>query len=63
MVFLVMAYTHWNLKKDYSFSLTMCIALPIFWVILYFLGQLGKKKGYQQMIELDNFLTRVLEKK
>ncbi len=63
IVFLVMAYTQWNLKKDYSFSLTMCIALPICWVVLYFLGQLGKKKGYQQMIELDNFLTKVLEKK
>jgi Na+/melibiose symporter-like transporter len=62
MVFLVIAYTRWNLKRDYSFALTMSIALPIFWVILYFLGQLGKKKGYRQMLELDDFLTKVLEK-
>jgi len=62
VVFLVMAYTRWNLKQDYSFPLIMCIALPVLWIVLYFLGQLGKKKGYQQMIELDNFLMRTLEK-
>ncbi len=62
MVFLVMAYTRWNLKQDYSFSLIMCVALPIFWIVLYFLGQLGKKKGYGQMVELDDFMRKVLEK-
>ncbi len=62
MVFLVMAYTRWNLKQDYTFSLIMCIALPVFWIILYFLGQLGKKKGYNQMIELDDFMMKVLGK-
>ena len=62
MVFLVMAYTRWNLKQDYSFPLIMTIALPVLWIILYILGQLGKKKGYGQMLELDDFMKEVLEK-
>jgi len=61
MVFLVMAYTQWNLKQDYSFPMAMCIALPMLWIVLYFFGQLGKKKGYQQMIELDIFLEEMLD--
>jgi len=62
VVFLVVAYTRWSLKQDYSFALAMCIAMPILWITLYILGQLGKKKGYQQMVELDDFLKKVLEK-
>ena len=63
MVFLVMAYTRWSLKQDYMFPLIICIALPIFWIVLYSLGQLGKKKGYQQMVELDDFMMKTLGKK
>ena len=62
IVFFVVAYTQWSLKHEYSFALVMCIAMPILWIVLYILGQLGKKKGYQQMLELDGFLKKVLEK-
>ena len=62
IVFFVVAYTQWSLQQEYSFALMMCIAMPILWVVLYILGQLGKKKGYQQMLELNEFLKKVLEK-
>jgi ABC-type multidrug transport system fused ATPase/permease subunit len=62
IVFFVVAYVNWSLKQDFSLALAMCISMPIFWVVLYVLGQLGKKKGYQQMIELDNFVKKILEK-
>lgn len=62
IVFFVVAYTQWSLKQEYSFALVICIAMPILWIVLYILGQLGKKKGYQQMLELDDFLKKVLEK-
>ena len=61
IVFFVVAYTRWNLKQDYSFALSMCIAMPVLWIILYILGQLGKKKGYKQMVQLDTFLSIILE--
>ncbi|MBT8385277.1 MAG: GTP-binding protein [Bacteroidia bacterium] len=61
IVFFVVAYTRWNLKQDYTFALIMCIAMPVLWVILYILGQLGKKKGYKQMVQLETFLSIILE--
>jgi Na+/melibiose symporter-like transporter len=61
IVFFVVAYTRWNLKQDYTFALIMCIAMPVLWIILYILGQLGKKKGYKQMVQLETFLSIILE--
>ena len=59
-VFLVIAYSKWSLKEDFTFAMIMCIAMPILWIVLYFLGQLGKRKGYKQMLELDSFMKQVL---
>ena len=56
-VFLVMFYTQYRLNQDYKFSMIMMIAMPIAWFALYFIGQFGKKLGYNQMLQLHNFLT------
>lgn len=63
MVFLVMFYTKWSLKQDYFFAMIMCIIMPIIWVVLYFVGQLGKKFGYNQMVELHDFLMNTVQKR
>ncbi|MCF6297495.1 MAG: GTP-binding protein [Flavobacteriaceae bacterium] len=62
VVFFVVFYVNWSLEKDFQFSKYMLIGLPIFWVILYFFGQSGKKLGYKQMVELDDFMMKTLEK-
>lgn len=62
-VFFVMFYTKWSLKQDYTFAMIMCIAMPIIWIVLYFVGQFGKKLGYDQMVELHDFLTEILGEK
>jgi len=59
--FFVIFYVKWSLKQDYTFTMIMCILMPIVWVILYFVGQLGKKFGYNQMVELHDFLIKTLE--
>ncbi len=61
--FLMMAYVKYMIKENYTFSLTMIIALPFFWFILYFLGRMGRKTGHGQMNELYNFMMNTLEKK
>lgn len=61
-VFFVIFYSKWSLQQDYTFAMVMCIMMPIIWVILYFVGQLGKKFGYRQMVELHDFLMKTLEK-
>ncbi len=62
IAFSVMAYVQWTLKSSYSFALSMVIFLPILWLVLYFLGQIGKNTGRKQMIELHEFMMRTLEK-
>lgn len=60
-VFLVIFYSNWSLKQDYTFAMIMCIAMPIIWIILYLAGQLGKKFGYDQMVELHDFLMKIIK--
>ncbi|REE80795.1 hypothetical protein BX611_2449 [Lutibacter oceani] len=60
--FAVMAYVQWSLKSDYTFSLIMVIALPVLWIVMYFLGSVGKRKGHKQMDELYEFMMKTLEK-
>jgi len=60
-VFLVIFYSNWSLKQDYTFAMIMCITMPIIWIILYFSGQLGKKLGYDQMVELHDFLMKIIK--
>jgi len=60
--FSVMAYVQWTLKMDHSFALTMVIALPILWFVMYFLGRWGKSTGHKQMDELYKFMMKTLEK-
>ena len=58
--FLIMAYVQWTLKSDVTFALIMVIGLPILWVIMYFLGRIGKKTGHKQMNELHEFMMKTL---
>ena len=60
--FSVMAYVKWTLKSDYTFPLIMVISLPVLWVVMYFLGRIGKKTGHKQMDELHEFMMKTLEK-
>ncbi len=62
VVFLVIFYTNWSLNQEHTFAMIMCIIMPILWVILYFLGQLGKRFGYNQMLELHKFMIDTLSK-
>jgi len=58
--FSIIAYVKWSLKSDYTTSLIVTVALPILWVIMYFLGSLGKKRGHKQMDELHGFMMKTL---
>lgn len=61
--FTVMAYVQWSLNMENLFALIMVIGLPIIWIIMYFLGRIGKRTGHKQMDELNDFLIATLDKK
>jgi len=60
-VFFVIFYSRWSLDQEYTFSMIMCLLMPVVWVALYFFGQLGKKFGYDQMVGLHNLLLQALK--
>lgn len=62
IVSFVIFYVKWSLGKDFQLYKYLLIGLPIFWVVLYIFGQSGKKLGYNQMVELDRFMMKILEK-
>lgn len=61
IVFAVLAYSKWSLKENVFFPVVMLIVLPIVWVLLYFLGQVGKATGQQQMKALKAYVKSILQ--
>ncbi|MCD8451725.1 GTP-binding protein [Tenacibaculum dicentrarchi] len=62
LIFGIIAYSNWSLKRIAVLPIVMLVVLPIIWVALYFVGRLGKATGKKQMDKLKKF-TKVLLKK
>jgi len=60
--FSIMAYVQSTLGRDYKMALVVVIALPVIWILMYFIGRIGKKTGRKQMQELYVFLMQTLER-
>ncbi len=56
----VMAYVRYRLDESLIFPIAMLVALPLIWVLLYFLGKIGKDTGKNQMKELHDFLINII---
>lgn len=59
--FLVMLYSRYSLKESLFFPTVMLVVLPFLWMVLYFIGQLGKDTGRKQMEDLHEFMMQVIE--
>ncbi len=62
LFFLVAAYSKWSLKESVFFPATMLVVLPLLWILLYFLGRMGKATGKKQMDELKRFMQKSLDR-
>ena len=62
LIFGVVAYSNWSLKKVSIFPVVMLVVLPILWVVLYFVGTIGKSTGKKQMDDFKNFTKLLLQK-
>ncbi|MGG8497416.1 GTP-binding protein [Tenacibaculum sp. TC6] len=61
LIFAVIAYSNWSLKKEIFLPVTMLVILPLLWVTLYFIGSIGKATGKKQMDDLKEFMKQVLK--
>jgi|SRR5690554_4635963 len=61
IVFGVWAYSNWTLKTTFSLQISIMILMVIIWLALYFIGQLGKKFGLDEMHKLYGFMKATLQ--
>lgn len=57
----VMAYVNYSLGESLFLPVSMLIVLPLVWMLLYFLGTVGKETGKKQMKELHDLLLQIIE--
>jgi len=60
LVFCVVLYTRVSLNTSLFFPILMMIILPLVWILLYFLGKIGKSTGKHQMNHLYDFMLKVI---
>jgi hypothetical protein len=56
----VWAYTNWALKTDYALQLSLMFFMVLMWIVLYVIGQVGKKAGTDEMYLLHGFMKETL---
>jgi hypothetical protein len=60
--FATLLYTNISLNESVFFPLIMVVFLPLIWMLLYFLGKIGKNTGKNQMRKLHDFMIAVINK-
>jgi hypothetical protein len=60
LAFGALLYTRFSLNESIFFPLSMVISLPLLWILLYFLGKIGKDTGKKQMKDLHDFMIEVI---
>ena len=58
---IVLLYTKISLNENFVYPLILMIFLPLIWIVLYLLGNIGKDKGKKQMNGLHDFMLNVIE--
>jgi hypothetical protein len=58
---LIWLYSLYTLKESIEFPLIIMILMMFIWVVLYISGRMDRKKGEDQMKELQQFLDSLLE--
>ncbi|WP_435261604.1 GTP-binding protein [Tenacibaculum sp. nBUS_03] len=61
LIFGVVIYSNWSLKKSTLFPIVMLVVLSLLWIVLYGIGTIGKSIGKKQMDELKEFTKQVLK--
>ncbi|MEE9407346.1 MAG: GTP-binding protein [Polaribacter sp.] len=58
--FCTLLYARISLNESIVFPLIITIVLPLIWILLYFLGKIGKDTGKSQMKDLHNFMINLI---
>lgn len=61
IAFSVWAYTNWALKSSYALQVSLMLFMVIVWFALYFAGSIGKASSKNEMLELQEFMNKILK--
>jgi len=61
IAFSIWAYTNWALKSSYALQVSLMLFMVIVWFVLYFAGSIGKASSKNEMLELQEFMNKVLK--
>lgn len=61
LIFGTIAYSNYILKNDITLNFTIMILMVVFWFFLYYLAKSIRKKGHQQMNELENYFNIIIQ--
>ena len=61
MVDLTWLYSNYNLGNTIGLQIGIAIFLVVVWILLYFAGTIGKKKGKPGMRELYDFMLKTIQ--
>ena len=61
IAFSIWAYTNWALKSSYAIQVSLMLFMVIVWFVLYFAGSIGKASSKNEMLELQEFMNKVLK--
>ena len=61
--FVIWSYTNFRLEKSFFLQTVVAVFMVVFWFGLYIAGRLGKNAGKEEMMQLHQFMERVLNKK
>lgn len=53
-------YSNYNLDNSINLQIGIAVGLVLAWILLYFAGAMGKKKGKPDMQELYNFMLETI---
>jgi hypothetical protein len=61
VLFGMFAFSNYSLKQSFSTDIIVMAAMVIIWFVLYFIAKELRKKGNDQMNEMENLFLKIIE--
>ena len=62
IAFAIWTYTNWSLQNEFAIQLFITLMMIVLWFVLYFAGRMGRATGKEDMHQLHDFMTTILNR-
>ncbi|WP_308993830.1 GTP-binding protein [Mariniflexile litorale] len=57
----IWTYSNWTLKTSYAFQISFMLIMAIIWIVLYFIGSIGKASSKDEMKDLYDCMEKIIK--